>query len=174
MKDRRQKKLRQYRRSTPVGRLRSNAEKLKRHAALIGNRVRSWGRIDESCAVHVEGSHNADFHVSKIVEIVDLILSTVGILDGLLLRLEQSGFVPPKPSSALVYTIGQHVAIAPRFMEKYRSIFESVLKSDPGLLDDLIVDGLPPSGEIVVRRGRRTPFMAPKSHLVAIDPPACP
>jgi hypothetical protein len=168
MKERKQKETRPYRRSTPVGRLRSNAMKLLRHARLIGNRVGAWMRIEST------GSADDDRQISKIVENVESIQTMIAILDGLLLRLELSGFVPPKPSSALVYTIGQHVAIAPRFMSKYRSIFESVLRSDPGLLDDLVVEGLPPSGEIVVRRGRRTPFMAPKSHLVAIDPFVCP
>jgi hypothetical protein len=84
-------------------------------------------------------------------------------------KLEKSGFVPPKKSGALVYQIGQRVMISPKARPKYREVFKQALRDDPKLLDDLVVDNLLPTGEVVVRRGKQLPFMTPKSHLLPMD-----
>jgi hypothetical protein len=91
--------------------------------------------------------------------------------DKIMEKLEKSGFVPPKKSGALVYQVGQHVAIAPKARSKYMAVFKQAMKDDPKFLDDLVVDNLLPTGEVVVRRGRQLPFMTPKSHLLPGDLP---
>ena len=149
-------KPRQYRRSTPVGRLRRNAAKVSRHASLVQIRIMSWGEV-------------VDERVAQILNRMGGIQALVLEADKIMERLEKSGFVPPKKSGALVYQIGQHVAIAPKARPKYREVFKQALKDDPKFLDDLVVDNLLPTGEVVVRKGKQLPFMTPKSHLLPID-----
>jgi hypothetical protein len=147
---------RQYRRSTPVGRLRRNAAKVSRHASLVIARIASWGEVD-------------DDRVPQIVSRMGGIQVLVSEADKIMEKMEKSGFVPPKKSGALVYQIGQHVTIAPKYRSKYRAVFKQALKDDPKFLNDLVVDNLLPTGEVVVRRGRQLPFMTPKSHLLPRD-----
>lgn len=151
-------KLRQYRRSTPVGRLRRNALKVSRHASLIQDRIASWGEVDDERVLQVRSRMGG-------------ILVLASEADKIMEKLEKSGFVPPKKSGALVYQVGQHVAIAPKARSKYRVVFKQAMKDDPKFLDDLVVDNLLPTGEVVVRRGRQLPFMTPKSHLLPGDLP---
>ena len=87
-------KPRQYRRSTPVGRLRSNAAKVTRHASLVQIRIMSWGEVD-------------DERVAQVLNRMSGIQILVSEADRILEKLERSGFVPPKKSGALVYQIGQ-------------------------------------------------------------------
>jgi len=61
------------------------------------------------------------------------------------------------------------VSISPRHREDYEAAFEDVLRDDPDMLDDLVVDKVLPNGKIVVRRGKRTPFPVSKSHLVEAE-----
>ena len=151
-------KPRQYRRSTPVGRLRSNAAKVTRHASLVQIRIMSWGEVD-------------DERVAQVLNRMSGIQVLVSEADKILEKLERSGFVPPKKSGALVYQIGQPVMISPKARMKYKSVFKQALKADPRLLDELVVDQLLPTGEVVVRRGKQLPFMTPKSHLLPRDLP---
>ena len=150
-------KPRQYRRSTPVGRLRRNVAKVRRHASLVQIRIMSWGEVD-------------DERVAQVLNRMSSIQVLVSEADKILERLERTGFVPPKKSGALVYQVGQHVTIASKARPKYREVFKQALKDDPRFLDDLVVDNLLPTGEVVVRRGRQLPFMASKSHLLPVDP----
>jgi len=145
------KKVR-YKRSTPVGRLRRNAAKVSRHAGLVLARMASWGTVTEP-------------KVRKVKSLVDEIIQDAASIDRLLGALETNGFVVPKRSSAITFIVGQKIAISKKHRAKYRAAYSQVLKSDPHLLDDLVVTGLLPSGEVVVQRGQRTPFMVPKSHL---------
>ena len=151
-------KPRQYRRSTPVGRLRRNAAKVIRHASLVQARMASWGEMD-------------DDRVSQIDSRMGGIRVLAAEADRIMVRMEGSGFVPPKKSGALVYQIGQPVMISPKARMKYKSVFKQALKADPRLLDELVVDQLLPTGEVVVRRGKQLPFMTPKSHLLPRDLP---
>ena len=151
-------KPRQYRRSTPVGRLRRNAAKVIRHASLVQVRMASWGKVD-------------DDRVSQIDSRMGGIRVLASEADRIMERMERSGFVPPKKSGALVYQIGQHVMISPKARPKYMEVFKQALREDPRLLDDLVVDNLLPTGEVVVRRGWQLPFMLPKSHLLPRDLP---
>ena len=152
-------KPRQYRRSTPVGRLRRNAAKVARHASLVQARIASWGEVEDERAAQVRSRMGG-------------ILALASEADKIMERMERSGFVPPKKSGALVYQIGQHVMISPKARLKYKAVFKQALKDDPKFLDDLVVDNLLPTGEVVVRRGRQLPFMAPKSHLLPVVPPS--
>jgi len=149
-------KLRQYRRSTPVGRLRRNTAKVARHASLVQVRIESWGEV-------------ADERVAQVNSRMGGILVLASEADKILGRIERSGFVPPKKSGALVYQIGQRVMISPKARSKYRVVFKRALKEDPKFLDDLVVDTLLPTGEVVVRRGKQLPFMTPKSHLLLVE-----
>ena len=147
------RKPRKYKRSTPVGRLRRNAGKIARHASLVQIRLRSWNGVSDS-------------RVEAAKVIVDEIMSQASRLDGVMKVLEKAGFVPPRRSSALKYSVGQHVAISPKYQRKYTLVFAKVLRGDRKLLSDLVVSNILPSGEVVVQRGKRSPFVVAKSHLV--------
>ena len=145
-----------YKRSTPVGRLRRNARKIARHAELVLSRLNSWGN----------GNTNKEVISSRLI--VNEILSAASRLDCVMGLLENTGFVPPKRSNSLQFNVGQHVTIAPKYMDKYHRVFASVLKEDSSLLKDLVVEAVLSSGEVVIRPGKRTPFPAAKSHLVLL------
>ena len=144
-----------YRRSTPVGRLRRNASKIARHATLVFIRLISW-----------KNGVNSDKRLLEAEEIVSEILEEASRLDVVMGRLEKSKFVPPKRSNALSFEIGQHVAIGPKYRDKYGLVFAKFLGEDPLLLDDLVISNILPTGEVVVQRKQRTPFLVSKSHLV--------
>lgn len=148
-------KPQQYRRSTPVGRLRRNAAKIARHASLIQIRLISWGIV-------------ADDRVAEILDKVSRILLLFTEADGILEGLEKSGFAPPPKSGSASYVVGQHVMIAPKARPKYEAVFAKILPKDPFLLEDLTVSDLLPSGEVVVQRRSWLPFMVPKSHLLPV------
>lgn len=147
------RKPRKYRRSTPVGRLRRNAGKIARHASLVQARLRSWNGVSDS-------------RVEAAKAIVEEIMSGASRLDGVMKALERANFVPPRRSSALRYSVGQHVAISPKYRGKYALVFAKALRDDRKLLSDLVVSNILPSGEVVVQRGKRSPFVVAKSHLV--------
>jgi hypothetical protein len=143
----------QYKRSTPVIRLQRNVLKLERYAELILNRLSSW--IVEGNAALVPPLENT---ANIMQDIVDLKASVA--------RLEAQNYVPPKRSFAMILTEGQRVSIAPKHREKYTIAFEKLLSFDPNYLDELVVEKILPTREILVRNGKHTPFIARKSHLV--------
>ena len=145
-----------YKRSTPVGRLRHNAKKITRHAELVLSRLNSWG------------NGNTDKRVVLSRLIVNEILEAASRLDKVMGLLEKAGFVPLKRSSSLQFKVGMHVAIDPKYLDKYRQVFASVLKNDRSWLKDLTVVAVLASGEIVIQRGKSTPFPMVKSHLVLL------
>ena len=63
------------------------------------------------------------------------------------------------------------MAIGPKYLDKYRQVFASVLKDDRSWLKDLTVVAVLASGEIVIQRGKSTPFPVAKSHLVLLKSP---
>lgn len=152
----REKRKRCYRRSTPVGRLRRNVAKVTRHAELALARMESWHN----------GKSNQKLEAAKVT--VHEVLAKTTELDRILGLLEKSNYIPPKRSSALKYEIGQHVAVGPKHVAKYRLAFAEVLKKDPNMLKDLVVSNILVSGEVVVRRGECTPFLVAKSHLAGL------
>ena len=151
------KRKRSYRRSTPIGRLRRNADKIARHAALSRDRLKSWQ----------DGVPN--IHMQEARKILDAILAKTSHLGTILDALEESGWQSPKKTGAIHFEAGQHVAIAPASRERYALVFGKALQKDPTLMDDLIIEAILPSGGISVRRGRGTPCLIPaKSHLVPL------
>jgi hypothetical protein len=145
----------QYKRSTPVIRLQRNISKLERHAELVLNRLSSWlSEGDESLVVAVRKTDAIMRAISDLKEEVD--------------GLAQTGFVPPKRSAAVVFVEGQAVAVAPKYRQKYIQAFETVLQDDPNYLDELVVRSIIATGEITVQRGKKTPFIVRKSHLVPV------
>jgi hypothetical protein len=118
----------------------------------------SWGEVNDEL-------------VAQVMNRMSGIQVLASEADRIMEKMERSGFVPPKKSGALVYQIGQHVMISPKARPKYMEVFKQALRDDPSFLDDLVVDNLLPTGEVVVRRGRQLPFMVPKSHLLPGDLP---
>jgi hypothetical protein len=150
------KKKRSYRKSTPIGRLQRNVDKVSQHAALLKSRVSSWGP-------------SPDGRVSEIERLAGIVLSKADALYSLLVDLEASGFVAPEKPRAVTWEEGQRVAVGQKFREKYEAAFQEDLKNDGAYLDELVVESVLPSGEVVVRRKRRSPFLVPKTHLVEAE-----
>ena len=114
--------------------------------------MRSWDGVSDS-------------RMAVAKAIVDEIMAGASRLDGVMKVLERTNFVPPRRSSALRYSVGQHVAISPKYRRKYVLVFAKALRDDRKLLSDLVVSNILPSGEVVVQRGKRSPFVVAKSHL---------
>jgi hypothetical protein len=149
------KTKRPYRKSTPIGRLRRNADKVSKHASLLWSRVSSWGAVDDERVVTVEKMSSS-------------IMSTSLEVDALLATLEDSGFVPPEKPRTVTWSRGQVVAVARKFRPKYEEAFRDDLRRDSGYLDGLVVVDVLTSGEVVVRRKTRSSFLLPKTHLVEV------
>jgi len=141
-----------YRRSTPVIRLRRNVDKIVRHAALCKDRLDIWKASTNS---EVEGA------IKSVEAILELVKRLAGHVD----RLVSSGFVPPRRIPAWQPAKGDRVRVVDDHRLKYEEAFASVLKSDPEMLDDLVVVETLSSGEVSVQRGRKMPFLVRKSHL---------
>lgn len=141
-----------YRRSTPVGRLRRNVEQSGYHNGLAIGKLRGWQASDDQ---RVE---RALAIASEVAERNVALGEQVGIL-------EESGFVPPRRWRAYQPEVGHRVRILDKHRDRYRLLLERQLEEDPKMLDDLLVTRVLPSGEVAVQRGRRTPFLARKSHL---------
>jgi hypothetical protein len=150
------KKRAKYRRSTPVGRLRRNVAKISDFTRIVLNRLRSWTVPDKSSAQKIVG---------KSVKLAEAIALACSGLDEQAVALERSGFAPPKKPTDYQPAVGDRVKIQDACRPKYAMLFEEQLKSEPRLFDDLLVTKVLPTGEVLVRRGRRAPFVARKTHL---------
>jgi hypothetical protein len=147
------KKTNKYKRSTPVIRLLRNVEKLERNGELVLNRLISWS---------VDGDGQLDQPTTKITKIMSQLAELREVVE----KLEDSGYVPPKRSSAISYDEGDPVSVSPKHRGKYEEAFEKVISEDPNFLDELVVVRIMESGEITVTKGKRTPFIVRKSHLM--------
>ena len=142
-----------YKRSTPVLRLRRNIFNLCKNADLVSKKLRSW-------------QSSSDPDLAAAYEIVDDVQKSIVKLDACSVKLEMKNFVPPKRSSGVYFEEGQPVFVLDKHRQKYELAFEKVLKEDPHLLDELVVMKIISStGEVVVQRGQRTPFIVRKSHI---------
>jgi len=141
-----------YKRSTPVVRLKRNVEKILRHCDLVMTRLETW-RSSESSSV-----------LGAIV-LTDALRDQALKIHAIIDALDKTGFVPPRKQAAWQPGVGEHVAVLPKHRDKYAEALEEVLREDPQLLDDLLVTKITKAGEVVVRRGKRTPFWVRKSHL---------
>jgi hypothetical protein len=149
------KSKRPYRKSTPIGRLRRNADKVSQHASLLRSRVSSWA--------------SADDRVAAVEKLAATVVSKATEVDVLLADLEESGFVPPEKARVVTWEAGQRVSVGRKFRVKYEAAFPDDLARDPRYLDDLVVERILDSGEIAVRRKGRSPFLVPKTHLVEAE-----
>ncbi len=147
---------RSYAKSTPLIRLRNNVDKIDHHAGLCLDRLTSWA----------EGSDGG--RLARAVELVREVAAASQELGGLVDDLETVGFVPERKSPVWQPAPGENVRVADEYRDKYGQIYATELKDDPEMLDGLVVHSVLESGEIVVRRGKRTPFAVRKSHLVAV------
>jgi hypothetical protein len=146
---------RPYRKSTPIGRLRRNVDKVSQHASLLRSRVASWSSADE--------------RVAEVEKLAASVVSKAAEVDELLADLEDTGFVPPEKARVVTWTVGQRVGVGKKFRAKYETAYHSELERDPGYLDVLVVESVLDSGEIAVRRKGRSPFLVPKTHLVGVE-----
>ena len=143
---------RRYKRSTPPIRLHRHVEKMVMHSAIVAGRLEAWRlSADPRVEAALKDAHDA--------------WAASQALEGQVLSLVDTEFVPPLRAASWVPEPGQHVCIMDRYRGRYAEMFEKVLGSDPGMLDDLVVEKVLPTGEVMVQRGRRTPFVARKSHL---------
>jgi hypothetical protein len=146
-------KKKRYRRSTPITRVRRNVEKVAFHARLVLERLESWRTSNCASVLSAIGLCQDLEHKARL-------------LDDRVADLETTGFVPPKKSAALHFEEGQRVRVTDKHRPKYEQAFAAVLREDPDFLDDLVVvDPSLPTGEVSVQRGKRTPFIARKTHL---------
>lgn len=150
-------KPRRYRRSTPVGRLRRNAQKILRHAGFVTGRVASWGT-----------------DVPELVLVADrakLVSEMASDMDRSLGALEAEGYEPPPRPSSPEYEAGDRVCVASKHLDRYREALAGLLREDPDMLEDLSVDRVLLTGELVLRRGKKVVLpMVPKSHVEHRDP----
>lgn len=151
---------RRYARSTPVTRLRRNVVKISRHAELCRTRICAWISADsEACPSDL-------MQAASLAERIENLTTELGAR---VECLEAAGYVPQKPSEVWRPDDGDKVAIAPKSRQRFELIFSEALKDDPKMLDELVVRSTLPSGEIVVQRGKRTPFPVRKSHLCPVS-----
>jgi hypothetical protein len=145
-----------YRRSTPVTRVRRNVEKVARHARLVAERLEVW-------------KASGDGQVLLAIGICQAVEHKTRLLDECVARLELEAFVPPRKSAAVCLAEGQHVRVVDKHRPKYEEAFAAELRDDPEFLNDLVVANPSlPSGEVSVRRGKRTSFIVRKTHLASI------
>lgn len=142
-----------YRRTTPVTRLRRNVEKIAKHAELCRDRLEVWKRSE-------------DPWVALALANVEAIELQVLQLDSRVLELDKSGFIPPHRTPSWQPMSGDLVKVTDAYRSKYEQLYEKVLHEDPEMLDNLTVTKVLTSGEVLVRRGKRTPFVVRKSHIV--------
>lgn len=148
-------KKNQYRHTTPVTRLRRNVEKISRHAELCRERLNVWRRSEDPV-------------VELALVAVDLIEQQARLLDDQVVRLDVAGFVPPHRTPPWQPILGDVVKVANAYLAKYEQLYEKILREDPEMLEGLIVSKVLDSGEVLVRRGKRTPFVVRKSHVVLV------
>jgi hypothetical protein len=153
------KNQKRYRKSTPLSRLKSNILKMVRLGDIVRKRLQSWkpkaGSSFESqwaqCMENLKRSRDQ----------INLLLSSVG-------QLEDGGFKPETQPAIWQPEVGQSVAVAKKYRERYEMIYAEVLRDDPEMLDRLVVRSILPSKEVVVQRNTRTPFAVCKTHLIPL------
>jgi len=145
-----------YRRSTPVIRLRRNVDKIERHAVLCQDRLEVW---------RSSGDGRVEAALRAVTGVKERVVELLGLVDAL----ERDDFVPPRRMLPWRPSKGDRVKVATEHRGRYEDAYAKVLRSDPNLLDELVVVDLLSSREILVQRGRRTPFIVRKSHVVRLS-----
>ena len=147
-----------YRRSTPVIRLRRNVEKLAKHAELCRERLAAW---------------KASKHpvVDKALEAVTLLEGVVCQVDSLVGELERTGFVPPRKVVVWQPAPGDVVRVADHYLSQFLEIYADVVRDDPDMPNELVVQKCTTKGGVVVQRRKKMPLAVRKSHLVLVSRP---
>lgn len=147
-------KKRDYTRRGPVGVVAQNVAKALRHSHLAAARLDGWVSCsDDPVLAQASGlALQVRADAASLAELVD--------------RLVESGFVPPVRDASLA--AGETVAVKPEHRRRYEAAYEDLVRVDPGALDRLTVDRVLDTGDVLVRRGERTPFPVRKSHLTRV------
>lgn len=128
-----------------------NATSVVRHAHLAAARLDGWRTADDPLVLEA-GALALSVHADAIR------------LVGLVETLERSDFEPPARVDPPL-AAGERVQVKPEHRRRYELVYAQATRDDPGFLDDLVVEEVLETGEVLVRRGRRSPFPARKSHL---------
>jgi len=131
----------QYRRSTPVGRLRKNVEKILKHAEILRTRLTSWGASGDASVL------------GALSEVTSKLLPCARLVDAHLERLVEVEFAPPASSSVYVPLIGDQVSVRPQYAAKYADLYEAYSKADPQFLVGAVVTKVVSNGiDVVVQK----------------------
>jgi len=139
-----------------VVRLQRNVEKMIKHAELCRDRLEVW-KVSQ------------DPGVDRALELVSALVSDVSLLNEQVGALEKSGFVPPKRTVVWQPAQGDVVRVTDEQRGQYEEIYASVLKDDPEMLQELVVQRCTSKGGVVVQRKKRMPFAVKKSHLALVS-----
>lgn len=143
-----------YTRRGPVGVVCQNVASVVRHAHLAAARLDGWRASDDPLVLEA-GALALSVHDDAVR------------LSGLVESLAKSSFEPPAKVE-FPLSVGERVRVRPEHRRRYEAAYAQALSEDPAMLDDLVVESLLETGEVLVRRGRRTPFPARKSHLARL------
>lgn len=152
----RAEKKRGYTRRGPVGVVLQNAAAVARHSQLAARRLDSWLASGNQVVVEAR-------------ETVLRILHDTHVLSELVESLAGSGFSPPEKTEPPLAP-GDGVRVVEEHRSRYEQAYAHVVAGVPGALDELVVEKILESGEVLVRCGRRVPFPARKSHLARRSP----
>lgn len=144
-----------YKPSTPVLRLQGNVDKVLKQLDLMEVRLTTW---------QVSGDDDVSLALGEVQDVRKVVRDE---LRSYVEALHTKGFVPPKQDGTS-YEPGQRFKVLPKYRPKYEQIYQDVLKTDPGFLDDLVLVQKLVTGELLVRRGSRRPFAVRKSHVQAL------
>lgn len=137
-----------YERSTPIGRVLKNLDKVKKCNDNALARLSVWAKRapdDPRLKMVLEYALKVDNAARHAMDVVGVMLS--------------DDWTPPKQSSAIVFEVGEEVKVADKYRPKYAEVYKKEV------LDELVVSKIADSGEVVVKNGA-TQFLTPKSHLV--------
>jgi hypothetical protein len=126
-----------------------NVAQVVRHAHLAASRLDGWVA-------------SGDTVVAEAREVALRVHDDAVRLEELLGKLD--GFEPPAKTEPPLAP-GERVYVRPEHRRRYEVRYAQALEGDPEMLDDLVFEALLETGEVLVRRGRKTPFPARKSHL---------
>lgn len=137
-----------YERSTPIGRVLKNLDKVKRSNDNALARLAVWAKRDPE-----------DLKLKAALEYAMKIDGAARQASDVVYGMVEDDWTPPKQSSAIVFEVGEEVKVADKYRPKYAEVYKKEV------LDELVVSKISDSGEIVVKNGT-TQFLTPKSHLV--------
>jgi hypothetical protein len=138
---------RQYRRSTPIGRVKKHVAKAMQLTTLSISRMQGWQKVrsDNHLEVALELAHKAALALSDTFDRLEVLV--------------KRNWTPPSKPTTVNFDEGDEVTIAGKYSDRYLQIYPvSVLKA-------LVVTKVLPGGGIAVKHGDRSPFIVAKSHL---------